>query len=81
METTNRLQAAIDAASEKQQAGADLAVITAAARQVLAGAGEFGKSLDRSARRVVLQVTGTRLEPGAANGRRRADGSVSYRAQ
>ncbi len=76
---TNRLQLAIDAATAKHQAGADVSDIVSAARSALAGAGEFGKSLDRSTRRAVRQVTGMDLQPGEGHGTKRADGTISYR--
>ncbi|ADU99467.1 hypothetical protein [Alicycliphilus denitrificans] len=76
---TNRLQLAIDAATAKHQAGADVADIVAAAHAVLSASGEFGKGLDRSVRRVVRNVTGLDLEPGQGHGNRRADGAINYR--
>jgi outer membrane receptor for Fe3+-dicitrate len=79
MNMTNRLQTAIDAATAKHQAGADVADVVAAAHTVLSASGEFGKSLDRSVRRVVRQVTGLELQPGQGHGSRRADGTISYR--
>lgn len=79
LNTTNRLQHAIDAATATHQAGASVADIISAADAVLSASGEFGKSLDRSIRRVVRQVTGLELQPGQGHGGRRADGTISYR--
>lgn len=75
----NHLRPAIDAATQAQQSGAELADITRAAHDELERAGEFGKSLDRNTRRVVRQVTGVRLEPGEGHGKHLANGLVIYR--
>ena len=75
----NRLQIAIDAAAQQHHAGVDMPTIISATRTALANAGEFGKNLDRSVRRVIRQATGVTLEPGAGHGSRSADGGINYR--